>query len=41
MGGYIYMLASRKGGTIYIGVTADLSQRVFDHKQRINAKAFT
>ena len=41
MDGYVYMLASRKGGTIYIGVTADLSQRVFDRKQRINAKAFT
>ena len=41
MGGYVYMLASRKGGTIYIGVTADLSRRVFDHKQRINKKAFT
>ena len=41
MGGYIYMPASKKGGTIYIGVTADLSQRVFDHKQRINKKAFT
>jgi len=25
MGGYVYMLASKKGGTIYIGVTADLS----------------
>ena len=41
MGGYVYMLASKKGGTIYIGVTADLSQRVYDHKQRINTKSFT
>ena len=41
MGGYIYMPASKKGGTIYIGVTADLLQRVYDHKQRINKKAFT
>jgi putative endonuclease len=41
MGGYVYMLASKKGGTIYIGVTADLSQRVYDHKQRINKKSFT
>ncbi|WP_223475042.1 GIY-YIG nuclease family protein [Oricola indica] len=40
MGGYVYMLASKKGGTIYIGVTADLSQRVCDHKQRINKKDF-
>ena len=41
MGGNVYMLASKKGGTIYIGVTADLLQRVYDNKQRINKKAFT
>ncbi len=41
MGGYVYMLASKKRGTIYIGVAADLSQRVHDHKQRFNAKNFT
>ena len=41
MGGYVYMLASKKRGTIYIGVTSDLSQRVYDHKERINKKSFT
>ena len=35
------MLASKKGSTINIGVTADLSQRVFDHKDRITKKSFT
>ena len=35
------MMASKRLGTIYIGVTADLSQRVYDHKERINKKAFT
>ncbi|MEM1375891.1 MAG: GIY-YIG nuclease family protein [Pseudomonadota bacterium] len=39
MGGYVYMTASKKRGTIYIGVTADLSQRVYDHQQR--EKGFT
>jgi putative endonuclease len=34
MGGYVYMLASKKGGTIYIGVTSDLSRRVHEHRQR-------
>jgi putative endonuclease len=35
MTGYVYILASKKDGTLYTGVTADLSQRVFDHKQRL------
>jgi len=34
MGGYVYMLASKKGGTIYLGVTSDLSRRVHEHQQR-------
>jgi putative endonuclease len=41
MGGYVYMMASQKRGTIYIGVTADLSQRVWDHKNKINKRGFT
>ncbi|MGL4487940.1 MAG: GIY-YIG nuclease family protein [Rhizobiaceae bacterium] len=32
MGGYVYMLASRKHGTLYVGVTSDLEGRVYDHK---------
>ena len=31
MTGYVYMLASRKGGTIYIGVTNDLGRRIPEH----------
>lgn len=34
MSGYVYILASHKDGTLYTGVTSDLGQRVFDHKQR-------
>ena len=31
MTGYVYMLASRMGGTIYIGVTNDLGRRIPEH----------
>ena len=33
---YIYILASQKNGTLYIGVTNDLERRVLEHKQKRN-----
>ena len=30
---YVYMLASRRRGTLYVGVTNDLVKRVWQHKQ--------
>lgn len=31
-GGYVYILASKRKGTIYIGVTSNLTERIDQHK---------
>jgi len=29
----VYILASRRNGTLYVGVTSDLASRLFDHRE--------
>ena len=36
--GYVYILASRKGGTLYTGVTSDLARRVEEHRHETASK---
>jgi len=33
--GYVYIIASGKNGTIYIGATSDLVKRVWEHKNGV------
>ena len=35
--GYVYIMASGKNGTIYIGVTSDLTKRAYEHREGLIA----
>ena len=37
---YVYILFSKKNGTLYVGVTSDLVKRVWQHKNKL-VKGFT
>jgi putative endonuclease len=31
---YVYILASKRNGTLYIGVTSNLAKRIYEHKHK-------
>ena len=31
---FVYMLASKRNGTLYVGVTNDLSRRAWEHREK-------
>lgn len=34
-GGYVYIVTSGRNGTLYIGVTSDLAQRTWQHREGV------
>ena len=32
---YVYILASKKNGTLYVGITSELIKRVYKHKEKL------
>ncbi|MEH6790881.1 GIY-YIG nuclease family protein [Parasphingorhabdus sp.] len=34
--GYVYIMASQRNGTIYLGVTSNLPKRVYEHREGLS-----
>ena len=37
MGGWVYIMANRPNGTLYVGVTSDLAKRAWQHREGLIA----
>ena len=37
---YVYIIASKRNGTLYIGLTCNLGRRIFEHKEK-SVEGFT
>jgi len=35
MGGWVYIVTNRRDGTLYVGVTADLVRRIWEHREGV------
>ena len=35
---WVYLMASRKGGALYVGVTSDLARRAYEHRQGVGSQ---
>jgi putative endonuclease len=35
---FVYLLASDRYGTLYVGLTTDLARRVWEHKNKFGAR---
>ncbi len=35
MPGYVYLMANKRNGTLYLGVTSNIAKRAFDHRNRL------
>lgn len=38
---YVYIMASIRNGTLYIGMTSNLPKRIWEHKNKVNPECFT
>ncbi|WP_323738139.1 GIY-YIG nuclease family protein [Candidatus Trichorickettsia mobilis] len=32
---WVYILCSKRNGTLYVGVTSDIARRIYEHKQKL------
>ncbi|MGX1096880.1 GIY-YIG nuclease family protein [Amorphus sp. MBR-141] len=32
---YVYLLASRRNGTLYLGMTDDIARRIYEHREKL------
>lgn len=38
---YVYIMFNRRNGALYTGVTRDIVERVWEHKNKVNPDSFT